>query len=137
MPKAHRAASQTRGWGNQALVRGQRHQTKSHGQGDQPEDTEAAFRLGQQLQQGAPHAAGKECPAKALNNDGQTKSAEKKGVIEFHGFLVTENQPFVKERIMAAPTALHNGMHTVWRARPAGGLCAPARPGKCSQRFAS
>ena len=118
----------------QALVRGQRHQTKSHGQGDQPEDTKAAFRLGQQLQQGAPHAAGKECPAKALNNDGQTKSAEKKGVIEFHGFLVTENPPFVKERIMAAHTALHKGTGLTCGKNPAGALCPVLRPASSSQR---
>ena len=115
-------------------MRGQCHQTKPYGQGDQPKDAEAAFRLGQQLQQGAPHAAGKECPAKALNNDGQTKSAEKKGVIEFHGFLVTENPPFVKERIMAADTALQNGTDMTCRDYPAGALFPALRPTNSSQR---
>lgn len=80
------------------------------------------------MQQGTPHATGKECPAKALNNDGQTKSAEKKGVIEFHGFLVTENPPFVKERIMAAHTALHKGTGMTCRGNPAVMLCPVMRP---------
>ena len=111
-------------------MRRQRHQAKACGQSDQPDNAEAAFRLGQQLQQGTPHAAGKECPAKALNNDGQTKSAEKKGVIEFHGFLVTENPPFVKERIMAAHTALHKGTDMTSRDNPAGSACPALRPAK-------
>ena len=118
------------GAGNQASARGQRHQPKPCGQGDQPDSAEAALRLRQQLQQGAPHATGKECPAKALNNDGQTKSAEKKGVIEFHGFLVTENPPFVKERIMAAHTALQNGTGMTCRVYPAGSAYPVLRPAK-------
>ena len=115
-------------------MRRQRHQAKACGQSDQPDNAEAAFRLGQQLQQGTPHAAGKECPAKALNNDGQTKSAEKKGVIEFHGFLVTENPPFVKERIMAAHTALHKGTGMTSRDNPAGAFCPALRPANRSPK---
>ncbi len=123
-----------RGAASQASARGQRHKAKPCDQGDQPDDTEAAFRLGQQLQQGAPHAAGKERPAKALDNDSQPKSAQKKSVIEFHGFLVTENRPFVKERIMAAHKALQNGMGMVRRGKPAATLCVFLRRGSANRR---
>ena len=89
----------------QALTAGQGHKPKPHGQSNQADDAQTAFCQRQQLQQGAAHAAGKQRPTKAFNDDGQPQGTQKQSIVEFHGFLVTENRCFVKERIMAACTA--------------------------------
>ena len=53
-----------------ALAAGKGHKPKPHGQSNQADYAQTAFWQRQQLQQGAAHAAGKQRPAKAFNDDG-------------------------------------------------------------------
>lgn len=91
VPCLRQEAGAKESWTKQPLGAGQSHKPKPHSQRNQANGAQAVFWLRQQLQQGAPHAARKQRPAKAFNDDGQPQGSQKQGVIEFHGFLVTEN----------------------------------------------
>ena len=94
--KSSPRALSARTWAKKALT-GKARQQQAHGHGSQAHGAQPSFGLGQQLAQGAAHAAGKERPAKPFQHNGQAQGAQKKIKIKPHALVVTEKRGFVKD----------------------------------------